>query len=100
MRADITLRFRDPQPTRSRPLLRARVSVTVPQKYAERLRHALFVGLRDRIERLVSEPGFELGKREPMALLHIVLQRDAIDEALHVVVSTVRSAQLGCMRCC
>jgi hypothetical protein len=74
---------------------RARVSVTVPGKDAERLRCALFRELEDRIERLVSVPGVELGTYEPIAVLHIVLDCDATDEALHIVMTTADRAQLG-----
>jgi hypothetical protein len=86
------------RPTRSQPQPRSRFSVTVAQKDAGPLRRALFDRLNRRIERLVIAPGTELGSREPVAALHLVLDRDAVDEALHIVMSTATSAQLGRVR--
>ncbi len=83
---------------RSQTQARARFSVTVAQRDAEPLRRALFDKLNCRIERLVMAPGVEPGTREPVAALHIVLDRDAVDEALHIVMSTATSAQLGRVR--
>ncbi len=77
---------------------RSRFSVTVAKKDAEPLRRALFERLSRRIERLVIAPGVELGTLEPVAALNVVLDRDAVDEALHVVMSTASSAQLGRVR--
>ena len=76
----------------------SRFSVTVAQKDAAPLRRALFDRLSRRIQRLVIAPGVELGSPEPVASLHLVLDRDAVDEALHIVMSTATSAQLGRVR--
>lgn len=86
------------RPTRIQPQPRARFSVTVAQRDAEPLRRALFDKLNRRIQRLVIAPGVELGSREPLSALHLVLDRDAVDEALHIVMSTATSAQLGRVR--
>lgn len=77
---------------------RARFSVTVAPREAEPLQLALFDRLEGRIERLVSVPGVEPGTREPATALHLVLERDAVDEALHIVMSTASSAQIGRVR--
>jgi hypothetical protein len=87
-----------PRARRSQTEPRSRFSVTVAEKDAEPLRRALFDKLNRRIERLVIAPGVELGNLEPVAALHVVLDRDAVDEALHVVMSTASSAQLGRVR--
>lgn len=73
---------------------RARFSVTVAEHDAEPLRIALLERLGDRVERLVSVPGAD-GSHEAVAALHVVLARDCVDEALHIVMSTAVSAQLG-----
>jgi hypothetical protein len=80
---------------RSQPRRRSRFSVTVPANDAEALRRALFAKLDHRIERIVIAAGIELGSREPLATLHLVTDREAVDEALHIVMSTASSAQFG-----
>lgn len=88
----------DLRPSRSQTQPRSRFSVTVAKKDAEPLRRALFNKLNRRIQRLVIAPAVELGTPEPVAALHLVLDRDAVDEALHIVMSTATSAQLGRVR--
>lgn len=77
---------------------RARFCVTVPDKDARPLRRALLGRLDRRIERIVSEPNREWGERGTSTALHIVLALDAVDEAMHIVLSTASSAQLGRVR--
>jgi hypothetical protein len=84
--------------SQTQPQPRSRFSVTVAEEDAEPLRRALIDKLNRRIERLVIAPAVELGTLEPVAALHVVLDRDAVDEALHVVMSTASSAQLGRVR--
>ena len=87
-----------PRARRSQTRSRSRFSVTVAEKDAESLRRALIDKLNRRIERLVIAPAVGLGTLEPVAALHLVLDRDAVDEALHVVMSTASSAQFGRVR--
>jgi len=84
--------------TRPRTQPRARFSITVAPRDAESLRLALLDRLGGRIERFVSVPGAEPGTREPATALHLVLERDAVDEAMHIVMSTASSAQIGRVR--
>ena len=86
------------RPTRIQPQPRARFSVTVAHKDAEPLRRALFDKLNRRIQRLVIAPGAELGSREPLSrAASFVLDRDAVDEALHRDVDRhQRAARGGC----
>lgn len=77
---------------------RVRFSVTVAQRDAEPLRRALLDRLDRHIDGLVAAPGTELGTREARTALHVVMDRDAVDEALHIVMSTATSAQLGRVR--
>ncbi|HUL64938.1 MAG TPA: hypothetical protein VLW55_10010 [Burkholderiaceae bacterium] len=77
---------------------RARFSVTVVQRDAEPLQSALLERLDGRIERLVSAPAVEPGSREEATALHVVLERDAVDEAMHIVMSTACSARIGRVR--
>jgi hypothetical protein len=79
----------------TRRVPRARFSVTVASRDAEPLRVALFDRLDGRIERLVSVPVAKAGTREAATALTLMLERDAVDEALHIVMSTATSAQLG-----
>jgi hypothetical protein len=65
---------------------------------AEPLQEALLERLDGRIERLVSVPGVESGSREGAIALHLVLERDAVDEAMHIVMSTACSARIGRVR--
>jgi len=62
------------------------------------LQRALLERLDTRIERLVSAPVTEPGTREEATTLHVVLERDAVDEAMHIVMSTAGSARLGRVR--
>jgi hypothetical protein len=98
MQAERSISPWPPRATRSQPQSRSRFSVTVSKNDAEPLRRALFDKLNHRIERLVIAPGVELGTRDPVSVLHIVLDRDAVGEALHIVMSTAVSAQLGRVR--
>ena len=83
------------RPGPRRPLEpRARFSVTVSQDNAKPLRVALLERLGARVERLVSVPSID-GMHDAVATLHVVLARDYVDEALHIVMSTASSAQLG-----
>lgn len=84
--------------SQTQPRSRSRFSVTVAEEDAKPLRRALIDKLNRRIERLVIAPAVGLGTREPVAALHLVLDRDAVDEALHVVMSTASSAQFGRVR--
>ena len=62
------------------------------------LQRSLLDRLGNRIERLVSVPANEPETREPATALHLVLARDAVDEAMHIVMSTAGSAQIGRIR--
>ncbi|HTT10313.1 MAG TPA: hypothetical protein VMG60_05430 [Burkholderiaceae bacterium] len=77
---------------------RARFSVTVAQRDAGPLQTALLDRLDGRIERLVSVPGVEPGSRDMAVWVQLVLDRDAVDEAMHIVMSTACSAQIGRVR--
>lgn len=77
---------------------RARFSVTVAPRDAAPLQTALLERLDGRIERLVSVPGTEPGSREGATAFHLVLDREAVDEAMHIVMSTAGSAQIGRVR--
>lgn len=74
---------------------RSRLSVTVAASDAEPLRRVLFIALGGRIQRLVKTEAKEPGSLETLASLHIVLDRAAVAEAMHLVMSSTRSAQFG-----
>jgi hypothetical protein len=71
----------------------ARLSVTLPQDQAEPLRYALFRWLHRRARWVALSSRIELGTRE--MTLDVALEPDAIDEALHVVMTTVSCARIG-----
>lgn len=73
----------------------ASICVTVPEHEAEPLRCALFDRLYRHIVRIVVAPGKELGSRDAQAELELVIARDHLDEALHVVMSTASVAHFG-----
>ena len=80
---------------RSQPATRSRLVVSVGPDDAGAVRRALFAKLDRRIQRIVVVNGRELGSRQTLATLHIVMDREAVGEALHIVMSTARSAQFG-----
>lgn len=71
----------------------ARLSVSVPPEQGEGLRCALFQQLGQRIKWIVVSSRVELGARE--TVLDLVLDPDAIGQALHVVTTTASCARLG-----
>ena len=98
MQAERSITTRTLPTPRSQALARSRLSVTVSPNDAEPLRRALFARLDRRIERIVVAAGNELGSRAPLATLHIIIAREAVDEALHIVMSTASSARFGRVR--
>ena len=74
---------------------RARVTIMVARNDAEQVRRALFRSLYGRIKQLVIVLDGGRGTPEPMAALEIVLERNAVDEALQVVQASAPGAQPG-----
>lgn len=83
---------------RSQSKPRSHLTVIVAPNDAGPLRRALFARLDRRIQRLVIAAETEPGSHEPRAALHLVIDRAAVDEALHIVMSTASSAQFGRVR--
>jgi hypothetical protein len=98
MQAERSITTRALPTPRSQALARWRLSITVSPNNAERLRRVLFERLDRRIERIVVAAGNELGSRASLATLHIINDREAVDEALHIVMSTASSARFGRVR--
>jgi hypothetical protein len=73
----------------------ARLCLTVAAKDAEPLRRALFDQLYGYIQRIVVVPAREPGSREPSVGLVLVLMRDAVEAALHIVMITTDHAEFG-----
>jgi hypothetical protein len=67
----------------------------VARNDAEHVRRALFRSLYGRIKQLVIVLDGGRGTPEPMAALEIVLERNAVDEALQVVLASAPGAQPG-----
>jgi hypothetical protein len=78
----------------ARPL--ARLSVTVPQDQDEPLRCALFHRLRRRVRWIALSSRIELGARQ--TVMEVVLEPGAVDEALHVIMTTASCARIGSVR--
>jgi hypothetical protein len=78
----------------ARPL--ARLSVTVPPDQDEPLRCALFHRLRRRVRWIALSSRIELGARR--TVLEVVLEPGAVDEALHVIMTTASCARIGSVR--
>jgi hypothetical protein len=95
MQAQRQIIAQTPSAVPSQVRARSRLSVTVAVGDAEPLRRVLFVALGGRIQRLVKTEAKEPGSLETLASLHIVLDREAVDEAMHLVMSSTRSAQFG-----
>jgi len=95
MLAQHSITARNVHTRRSKPATQSRVAVTVAPNDAEVVRRALFAKLNRRIQRIVVATGHELGSRQTLATLHIVMDREAVGEALHIVMSTASSAQFG-----
>ena len=74
---------------------RARISITVARDDAESVRRALFRNLHGRIKQLVIVLDGERDAREPMAVLQLVLERGAVDEALKVAMASAPGATSG-----
>lgn len=69
--------------------------MTVAASDAEPLRRVLFIALGGRIQRLVKTEAKEPGSVEALTSLHIVLDHEAVAEAMHLVMSSTRGAQFG-----
>ena len=73
----------------------ARLSITVARDDVETVRVALFRSLYGHIKQLVVVLDVERGTREPTATLQVVLDRDAVDEALKVAMARAPGARPG-----